>query len=74
MLPSRRGRLQARTLAAAAGRSYRETIRDSAGNTFTPKTILKLNLLLILYLKVSNKIVYKSWKSKKSAIQNNNVL
>jgi hypothetical protein len=25
------------TLAAAAGRSYRETIRDGVGNTFTPK-------------------------------------
>jgi hypothetical protein len=38
--------------ATAAGRSYRETIRDGAGNTFSPKTILKLNLLLILSLKV----------------------
>jgi hypothetical protein len=46
ILPNRRGR------AAAAGRSYREMIRDGAGNTLTPKTILKLNLLLILSLKV----------------------
>jgi hypothetical protein len=62
------------TTLAAAGRSYRETIRDAAGNNFTPKPLLKLNFLLILYLKVWHKIVYKSWKSKKSATQNNNVL
>jgi hypothetical protein len=61
-------------LAAAAGRSYRETIRDVAGNTFTPKTILKLNLLLILYLKVWNKIVHRSWKSKKLETHNHNLL
>jgi hypothetical protein len=39
-------------LAAAVCQSYRETIRDGAGNSFTPKTILKLNLLIVLYLKV----------------------
>jgi hypothetical protein len=44
--------LHGTTLAAAAGQRYREKIRDGAGNTFTPKTILKFNLLLILYLKV----------------------
>jgi hypothetical protein len=65
---------QAMTFATAAGQSYRETIRDGAGNTFTPKTILKFNLLLILYLKVWNKIVHKSWKSKKLETHNHNVL
>jgi hypothetical protein len=51
---SRRGRSKpaCTLLRLPAGRSYRETIIDGAGNTFTPKTILKLNLLLILYLKV----------------------
>jgi hypothetical protein len=42
-------------------------LRPSASLRAAGKNVLKLNLLLILSLKVWNKIVHKSWKSKKSA-------
>jgi hypothetical protein len=64
-----------------AGQSVRSAMdsrmlltRDGAGGQICTLHLLKLNLLLILYLKVRNKIVYKSWKSKKLETHNHNVL
>jgi hypothetical protein len=62
-----------------AGRSLATNSRmlftkDGAGGQICTLHILKLNLLFILYLKIWNKKVHKSWKSKKLETHNNNVL
>jgi hypothetical protein len=51
-----------------------ELTRDGAVGQICTLHLLKFNLLLILYLKVWNKIVHKSWKSKKLETHNHNVL